>query len=255
MEMPTQIPRYALETSPRYEDLFMTKYTQHSHTSRKSNNNQTSTTTFTASKVTAAIHEAKDINKCYEDLDVQPPLMILDETIYDHRSQYPLPNSQKSAMSILFSQPVVVPAAAVMKETTSTTTAAKRRAANSNENIEDKGITPVPPKRLCNDGDIKPTRSTTTTTLDTSNTSSPSSGLANRLENTQITRSKPVIPPTKQTTTAVGATTDVLSSSQSKSKFDSQGFGKFRLIYILHVLNFFFSYKKPYQQHYPTDVQ
>lgn len=248
MEMPTQIPRYALETSPRYEDLFMTKDTQYSHTSRKNNNNQTAaaaatTTTFTTSKVTTAIHEAKDINKCYEDLDVQPPLIILDETIYDHRSQYPLPNSQKSAMSILFPQPVIVPAAAVVvKETTSTTTAAKRRAANSNENIENKGITPVPPKRLCNDGDIKPTKSTTLTTLDTSNTSSPSKGLANRLENTQITQSKLVNYPTKQTATTVGITTNVLSSSQSKSKFDSQGFGKFRLIYNITCTNFFYYY-------------
>ncbi|KAG1107395.1 hypothetical protein G6F42_016380 [Rhizopus arrhizus] len=197
MEIPIQIPRSALQTIPTHQALFGTKDTQF-------------LSTPSTSKVTVAIQDAKDTNRCYEDLDIQPPMKIMDETIIDHRSQYPLPNSQKSAMNILLSQPKAVTIATV-KETLSTSTASKRPAASSNVHNHDSSDsphnTPVPLKRLCSDGDIKPTISapaTTTTriptpthnitareTLPNTNAPSPSSSLAHQLETTQITQIQP----------------------------------------------------------------
>lgn len=199
MEIPIQIPRSALQTIPTHQALFGTKDTQF-------------LSTPSTSKVTVAIQDAKDTNRCYEDLDIQPPMKIMDETIIDHRSQYPLPNSQKSAMNILLSQPKAVTIATV-KETLSTSTASKRPAASSNVHSHGSSgsphNTPVPLKRLCSDGDIKPTISapaTTTTRIPTSthnitarktlpntNAPSPSSSLAHQLETTQITQIQPLL--------------------------------------------------------------
>ncbi|KAI8641306.1 hypothetical protein BD408DRAFT_418302 [Parasitella parasitica] len=235
-EIPTQIPRLALESPPSYQDLFTPNDTQHLHSMK---NKSTATT---ASKVTAAIRNARDVEKCYEDLDIQPPLTIMNETIYDPRSQYPLPNSQKSAMSILLSQPVAAPAALV-KETTSASTASKRRAANSNENTEIKNSAPLSPKRLCNDGDIKPTApATIAKTIHRPSTLSPSLAIANKLESTQISSPKitvssssspppssPPHPPLQNTVAVMvpEATSTAPTTQQPsllKSKFDSQGF-------------------------------
>lgn len=245
MEMPTQIPRSALDAPPNYDDLFKPKDTQQSLRNTATDVKQATKTATAASKVTTAIQDAKDINRCYEDTDIQPPMVIMNETIYDPRSQYPLPSSQqKSAMSILFSQP----ATTTVKQKPSTSTASKRRAVNSNESSENKVNSPdVPPKRLCNDSDIKAGTSITTSdttaatntahiTTDagataaaaTADSSSPSLVLVNKLENTQISRpsQKPVACGTPSRKT-VGTTAQL-----SQSKFDSQGFGKSKPFYI-----------------------
>ncbi|CEP11079.1 hypothetical protein [Parasitella parasitica] len=237
MEIPTRIPRLALESPPSYQDLFAPSDTQHSASPRNK------PAAIAASKVTAAIRNARDIDKCYEDLDIQPPLIIMNETIYDPRSQYPLPNSQKSAASMLLPQPAAAPTALV-KNTTSTSTTSKRRAANSNESIGVKNSAPVPPKRLCNDGDIK---STIPASMEKSahrtQKPSPSLILADKLESTQISSPKiavsspppPPPPPPSSTSPSrnVGAATasEVIATTSAikqpsslKTKFDSQGF-------------------------------
>ncbi|GAN04909.1 protein serine/threonine kinase [Mucor ambiguus] len=199
MAMPLQIPKSALQTIPTNQALFGTPDTQF-------------LSTPSTSKVTVAIQDAKDSNKCYEDTDIQPPMIIMDETIIDHRSQYPLPNSQKSGMAMLISsQPGAIPVIPSVQETLSTSTASKRRAANSNvlqhDSSDSPPNTPAPPKRLCSDGDIRSTISapvaikttvsvlTTRTTarkeLVNTNSSSPSSSLALKLETTQISQTKP----------------------------------------------------------------
>lgn len=232
MAMPIQIPKSALETIPTSQALFGTPDTQ-------------LLSTPSTSKVTVAIQDAQDTNKCYEDTDIQPPIIIMDETIIDHRSQYPLPNSQKSGMAMLVSQPTAVPVIPSVQETLSTSTASKRRAVNSNMHHHDSSgsppNTPVPPKRLCSDGDIKPTlvaHTATTTTLHTfltratprkapanTNASSPSSSLALKLETTQISQTKPLVTSQKSIDIVSISSTQESQSQKSaapKSVYSSQ---------------------------------
>lgn len=201
MAMPLQIPKSALDTIPTNEALFGTPDTQFFSTP-------------STSKVTVAIQDAKDSNKCYEDTDIQPPMKIMDETIIDHRSQYPLPSSQKSGMAMLLpSQPIAIPIVPSLQETLSSSTASKKRAASSNAHRHDGSDsppnTPAPPKRLCSDGDITPTVSATVATnaatsafttrttarrvIANTNSPSPSSSLALKLETTQISQAKPLL--------------------------------------------------------------
>ncbi|KAL9539591.1 hypothetical protein MBANPS3_010176 [Mucor bainieri] len=224
MAMPLQIPKSALQTIPTSQALFGTPDTQF-------------LSTPSTSKVTVAIQDAKDSNKCYEDTDIQPPLKIMNETIIDHRSQYPLPNSQKSGMDMLVvSQPVPVSVLLPsVQETLSSPTASKRRAASSNMHHHDSSDgpanKPAPPKRLCSDGGIKPTISAskltnaTTSTLSTRTTArkaivntgsaSPSSSLALKLETTQISQTKPR--PASQKTVEVVSIHSTQESQSQKS--------------------------------------
>lgn len=135
-DIPDCIPQSALYKAPDYRDLFVNQYSPASF-----DNTQQS-----ASKVAMAVQQARDINHCFIDRDIRPPLEILEETIYDHRSQYPVPYDPTSLSQQYASQPLVVPV-----EISLSTNAKKRAAAVECFNTVDDADT----KRICNDLEVK----------------------------------------------------------------------------------------------------
>ncbi|KAI8380765.1 kinase-like domain-containing protein [Blakeslea trispora] len=123
--IPDKIPQSAFFRPPEYTELF----------------DSSDDAYLTQSKVAVAIHRAKDENECYLDCDVQPPLTLMEHTLYDPRSQYPMPHDINSQGSL------VVPS-----------TISKKRTANvkSHSVSDDQSMPELPsesanvsPKRLC----------------------------------------------------------------------------------------------------------
>ncbi|OBZ91180.1 Serine/threonine-protein kinase plo1 [Choanephora cucurbitarum] len=134
--IPDKIPQSAFFRPPEYKELFEPSEDAY----------------LTQSKVAMAIHRARDENECYVDCDIQPPLTLMDHTMYDPRSQYPMPHDVASQGSL------VIPS----------TVASKKRAAsikshtnNDNQSLPDLNpeITPSSSKRLCSHSKSTPTKS------------------------------------------------------------------------------------------------
>jgi hypothetical protein len=77
---------------------------------------------------------------------VEPPLEIMDETIYDHRSQYPVPIDLTLSSQQRASQPLVIP----VEISLSTNTKKRAAAAESANAVEDTDT-----KRMCSDNEVK----------------------------------------------------------------------------------------------------
>ncbi|KAI8970077.1 kinase-like domain-containing protein [Mycotypha africana] len=91
--IPDHIPKTALFETPSYDSLFKdTTFSNHSKANGDGTNKQTIQNS--QSKVALAVQQAKNADHCFYDSDIRPPLNILEETIYDHRSQFPMPSSQ-----------------------------------------------------------------------------------------------------------------------------------------------------------------
>lgn len=118
--IPDHIPKYAMKRPPEYKDLF-------------DNFQNIETSSQTKSRLALEVEKAKDVHQSYIDNDIRPPMTILQETIYDPRSQYPVQQQD--------SQPLI-PNTGSKKRTASITSPIKKDAVSTTT------------KRLCSDGDI-----------------------------------------------------------------------------------------------------
>lgn len=134
--IPDRIPKLALVRPPEYKDLF-------------DNFCDIETSSQTKSKLALEVEKAKDIRRSFIDNDIRPPMKILQETIYDPRSQYPIQQPEISLPQQLLTS--IEPNTTAKKRTASNTSSAKK---------EESDFTA--PKRVCGDGDITMSLSQTT---------------------------------------------------------------------------------------------